>query len=130
MEYAEYVFRRGQTVADGSTQGDHLDSAARQLATLPGRKRTAPTIIIPDEPPFPEELRYLFFWFIDICAGLASTGFGPAMVTWEAITAWQRLMDIGPVEPWEVRVLVDLGILRARVSSEKSDAERKQRQKG
>src|SRR6476660_616151 len=100
MEYAEHVFRRGRIVNDGATQGDHLDSAARQLANLPGRKRTAPTIIIPDEPTLPEELRYLFVWFIEICGGLSSTGFGPSLVTWEALTAWQRLMDIGPIEPW------------------------------
>jgi len=66
---------------------------------------------------------------MEICSGLGSNGFGPALVTWEALTAWQRLMDIGPIEPWEVRVLVDLGMLRARINSELTDAERKQRQR-
>lgn len=128
MEFAEYEFRRNRPAADGATEGEHLESAARQLANMPGRRRKPVVeVIVLEPPPFPDELRYLFMWFIEIVSGLTSNGFGPPMVTWEAISAWQRLMDIGPLEPWEVKTLVDLSMLRARVSAEKQEEQRKQR---
>ena len=131
MEFAEYEFRRNRKTVDGATEGEHLESAARQLANMPGRRRRPVAVeIVPEEPSFPEELRYLFMWFIEIVSGLTSNGFGPALVTWEAVTAWQRLMDIGPLEPWEVKALVDLGMLRARVHAERAEDERKRGAKG
>jgi hypothetical protein len=129
MEFAEYQFRQSRKTVDGASEGDHLESAARQLAQLPGqrRRRRDVTDLIPEEPPYPEELDYLFRWFMEITFGLPSNGFGPALVTWEALIAWQSLMDIGPLEPWEAKTLVDLGMLRAQVASEKAEQDRKQR---
>lgn len=124
MEWAEHQFRQNRSTADGATEGDHLESAARQLANLPGRKKK-PVEIVPDAPPFPDELSYLWQHFIELAGGLASNGFGPPLVTWEALQAWQIAMDIGPLEPWEMRTLVDLGRLRAGVQAEKSEAERR-----
>lgn len=129
MAFAEFHFRRSQKVADGATAGEHLESGARQLANMPGRRRKPVEEILPDEPSFPEELQYLFVWFIEICQGLPANGFGVALVTWEAITAWQRLMDVGALEPWEVKTLVELGMLRARISAETSEDERKERER-
>jgi len=127
MEFAEYEFRRNRKVSDGATEGDHLESGARQLANMPGKRRRVIEEIIPEAPPFPYELQYLFTWYIEITQGLPSGGFGPSLMTWEAIAAWQRLMDVGPLEPWEVKTLVDLGMLRARVSAETAEEERKTR---
>lgn len=73
---------------------------------------------IPAGPPFPDDLSYLWEWFTEISAGLAAGGFGPPTVTWEAIAAWRRLADIGPIEPWEARALVRLGLLRAEIAAE------------
>lgn len=115
MEWAEHQFRQNRSTADGATEGDHLESAARQLANLPGRKKK-PVEIVPEGSSFPDELFYIWNWFTEIASGLASNGFGPPMVTWEALRAWQSAMDIGPIEPWEAATLVDLGRLRAGVT--------------
>lgn len=123
MEWAEHQFRQHRKAADGATEGDHLESGARQLANLPGRKK--PVEVIPEKPPFPDELEYVWRWYGELASGLVANGFGPPMVTWEAIRAWREEMDIGPVEPWEAKCLVDLGVLRATVSAEKAEAERK-----
>lgn len=74
---------------------------------------------MPEGPPFPLELDYLWQWFIEISIGLAPTGFGPAMVTWEAVRAWQQMSGAGPVEPWEARALIRLGMARAAVQAER-----------
>lgn len=98
------------------------------MANLPGgKKRIAP--VVPAGPPFPEELDYLWGWFGELAAGLSSNGFGPPLVTWEAIAAWQRLADIGPIEPWEARTLVQLGMLRAGITGEQARADKPQRTK-
>lgn len=120
MEWAEWTFRQNRSTADGATEGDHLESAARQFANLPGRKKK-PVEIIPDAPPFPDEIDYLWQHFIELASGLASNGFGPPLVTWEALQAWRTEMGIGPLDPWEARCLVDLGMLRASVQAEKRE---------
>lgn len=94
------------------------------MANLPGRTKKPPVEIVPEGPSFPDELSYLWSWFVDLSRGLPQTGMGPAVVTWESIRAWQVLMDIGPLEPWEVETLVRLGRLRAVIESEKAEAER------
>lgn len=127
MAAAEHEFRNAKPLADGAPLGDHLASAARQLANLPGRKKPMPEIV-PEGPPFPDELDYIWEWFSDLSRGLFQSGMGPPVVTWEALQAWQALMGIGPIEPWEAETLVRLGLLRAVVQSEKAEAERKVRQ--
>ncbi|MCK1568992.1 hypothetical protein IVB08_34605 [Bradyrhizobium sp. 173] len=49
--------------------------------------------------------------------GLASNGFGPALVTWEALRAWSEFMAVS-LEPWEAKVLVTLGYRRAVIADE------------
>lgn len=78
-------------------------------------------------PEFPDVLDYLWAWFQEISLGLSPTGFAPPVVTWEALQTWQIIMDVGPLEPWEARTLVQLGMLRASVLSEK-DSETKRRE--
>jgi hypothetical protein len=65
----------------------------------------------------PAALTYLWGYFCEIVAGLASNGFSPAVVTWEALAAWSAFMRIA-LEPWEARALVDLGVARASIEAE------------
>jgi len=125
MAFAEHEFRNARPMDDGATQGDHLASAARQLAMLPGHTKPRPQTIVPDAPPFPDELDYLWQWWGDLFQGVAHNGMTQPTVTWEALRAWQIACDIGPIEPWEARALVQLGMLRANIMAEKAEAERK-----
>jgi len=123
MEFAEHEFRNARPMGDGATEGDHLASGARQLAMLPGRAKAPPPV--PEGPPFPEELDFLWTWFRELSQGLVHNGMMQPTVTWEAIRAWQLACDIGPIEPWEARTLVQLGLLRANILAEKAEADRK-----
>lgn len=122
MEWAEHQFRHSRPSADGSTEGDHIRSGAAQWARLPAalrpKTRPKPIALSAAGPPFPEELGYLWGWFGELAAGVSSNGFVPPVITWEALGAWRDEMDIGPLEPWEARALIDLGRLRAAVIAE------------
>lgn len=124
MEYAEHEFRNAKPLDDGAPIADHAASGIRQLANLPGRKKPPPEII-PDGPPFPEELDYIWNWWGQLSRGLPANGMTVPTVSWEAIRAWQIAMGIGPIEPWEADCLVRLGLLRASILSEKAEAQRK-----
>ncbi|MCW5695776.1 MAG: hypothetical protein KIS96_03465 [Bauldia sp.] len=116
LEWAEHEFRLDRKLDDGATERDHLESAARQLKALGRQPKAEPTV---DGPPFPDELDYLYRWFMEISLGLASSGMAPAVVTWRDITDWQE--QTGEiVEPWEARALVSLGALRASIAVEKT----------
>lgn len=69
-------------------------------------------------PPFPPQLDYLWNLYCQHTLGIASTGMGPAVVTWEGMTAWCRLMAI-KLDPEEALVLVKLGREAANAASEK-----------
>lgn len=118
LGWAEWHFRQARPAADGASQADHLASAARQLAALPGRNRKP--VMVDAGPLFPIEIDYLWAAFTELSAGLQANGFAPPMVTWEAIGAWQRLTEFGALEPWEARTLVQLGMVRAMVAAEQN----------
>jgi hypothetical protein len=105
---------------DGASVEEHSASAARQWAALGKKVKIA---AIDDGPECPPALTYLWGYFCEIASGLPSTGFGPPVVTWEALAAWSAFMRIA-LEPWEARALVELGACRASV-----DAEERARQK-
>lgn len=65
----------------------------------------------------PEALVYLWDHFREVSMGLGSNGFGPALVTWEALRAWSEFMAVA-LEPWEAKVLVTLGYRRAVIDDE------------
>lgn len=75
----------------------------------------------------PEALAYLWDHFSEVSMGLASNGFGPALVTWEALRAWSEFMSVR-LEPWEAKVLVTLGYKRAVIDDE--EREKKARRGG
>jgi len=75
---------------------------------------------IDDAPECPEALAYLWKYFCEICLGLASGGFGPPLLTWEALKAWSDFAAV-KLEPWEAKVLVTLGYKRAVVDGEEQE---------
>lgn len=103
-----------RSTSDGATQRDHAESAARQWETL-GRKPVA-IPLIENGAEFPGGLEYLWNMFLEILSGQAA-GFGPAIITWEGLFAWSHLTAT-PIEPWECKTLVRLGITRANVFGE------------
>ena len=114
--FAEHGFHLDRKRADGSSERDNLESAQSQIKNLPGWK--GKKVIVPDAPPFPLALNYLWRYFIEHSMGVSQNGMGPALVTWEGLRAWCELMRI-TLEPWESLALVRLGQCRARVDSEK-----------
>lgn len=106
----------GRTESDGATERQHRESAARQLAML-GRKAKQESA--PEPPSFPELLGYVWVWFDEILDGLAANGFAPPMVTWADLGWWSELTG-NVLEPWEARLLVRLGAVRAVAVSEKT----------
>lgn len=51
--------------------------------------------------------------------GLSSNGFGPAVITWENLTAWSALRGVD-IEPRDALTLIRLGHRRAIVLEEKA----------
>jgi hypothetical protein len=115
-------FRKSRSTSDGSTEGEQLESAARQLAALGMTKAAA--LASPQGPPFPEPLGYLWAWFVQHSMGMAVGGMSYPVITWEGLQAWSLQMRID-LEPWEAEVMMNLSITRANVHAEKSEAERK-----
>jgi hypothetical protein len=101
-------------MSDGGSVAEHSASAARQWAAIGKKVKIA---AIDDVPECPTALTYLWGYFCEILSGLASNGFGPAVVTWEALAAWSAFMRIA-LEPWEARALVELGAARASIEAE------------
>lgn len=84
-----------------------------------GRKKEAARADDPDAPQCPLELQYLWNWFEEVSGGIASAGFGYAVITWESLLAWSTLSAL-ILEPWEAQALVMLSRQRAAVLSEAS----------
>ena len=78
---------------------------------------------------FPEELDYLWGWFLEIIGGISVSGFAPAQVTWGDIVDWATLTWVDP-EPWEARALVLVSSLRASIQAEKSRDRDKSKDRG
>ena len=115
--FAEHEFRQAPR-GDGGSEHDHLQSAARQLAAMGGRKPVrAP--VLKKRPLCPAQVEYLWFWFLEIVRGIGSGGFGPPVVTWADLHFWQHQMGVR-LRPWEAMTLVDLGNLRASIANEEA----------
>jgi hypothetical protein len=94
------------------------------MAALGWKKAAAE--ILPDTPPFPSELSYLWSWYCQHSMGLAANGMSFPSVTWEGVAAWSDLMLVS-LEPWEVLTMIRLGNLRANIESEKINKAAKQK---
>lgn len=75
-----------------------------------------PVALSAPDPEFPEQIAYLWNWFGEIIEG-CEPGFGPAVVTWQALASWAGFMRVD-LEPWEARTIVRLGATRAAILSE------------
>ena len=122
VDWAEFEFRKGRKTSDGSTEGEQYESAARQLAAL--GKTKAAALASPEGPPFPEELGYLWGWFLLHSMGMSSGGMSYPVITWEGLHAWSLQMRID-LAPWESEVMMSLSCTRANVHAEKTMADRK-----
>jgi hypothetical protein len=69
-------------------------------------------------PDFPWPLEYLWNDFNEISLGLASNGFGAALITWESLQAWQRLRGL-EIDPNDASTLIRLSHRRAVILEEK-----------
>jgi len=80
------------------TVGQHLEQAAKRNPMVAAKL---------DGPPFPEELRYLHDWLLQL-HGRSGLGFGGiAPLSHQEVEAWARLRDVAP-EPHEVEALMVL----------------------
>jgi hypothetical protein len=114
IAWAEFEFRCSRTRSDGATEADH-GAVRRRIEAKLGGKGRAPA---PEEPAFPDDLDYLWLWFCEIADGVAENGMAPAGVSWVDLSAWCRVTG-ELLEPWEARLLVRLGALRAAILAEK-----------
>lgn len=122
IAYAEHSFRQGKKLDDGATAADHGGQAQKIVNNLPGWKGRK--VVVSEAPPFPSALGYLWSDFCEISMGLSANGMGPALLTWEALSAWCWLTGT-TFEPWEARCLVRLGLARANIESERVMAKAK-----
>lgn len=121
--FAEHQFRLDRKRDDGASERDHLASAQRQIANLPGWKGKKE--VVPESPEFPIEIDYVWGWFCELSTGLSSNGMGPAVVTWESLSAW-CLMTGTTLDGWEAKALVRIGFARAAIESEKAEKKAKE----
>ena len=68
----------------------------------------------------PQELAYLWGWFLELHSGRTQTAMGPAPASHLDLMAWQSNNRIA-LEPWEARALMYLGQTWARAMSEKRE---------
>lgn len=69
-------------------------------------------------PEFPEALRYLWTWFLELLGGLQGNGFSYPVIGWSDLDCWSRLTG-QEVSPREARTIVKLGVMHANILSEK-----------
>lgn len=102
--------------------------AAAVFANLGIKPKRAGILDHAASPKLPPLLAYLWGWFGEFAMGMASGGMGPAVATWEGLTAWCARMRVD-LEPWEAKAMIRLGHIRAVVQSE-TEAERQKAAKG
>ncbi|MGE0290333.1 MAG: hypothetical protein AB7I42_24885 [Bradyrhizobium sp.] len=72
----------------------------------------------PERPECPWQFVHVWQWFWDILNGCAN-GMGPATIGWLDLQAWRAITGERP-EPWEVRLLFRLSVLRASIEGEEN----------
>lgn len=90
---------------NGKSGRDHLIQATRT-----SRRRPAVLADIQAQlrgPRFPEALRYLWEWYLDLRRGFDRGGMGESSLTWTVFDAWARRTQNDP-EPHEVAALFRL----------------------
>lgn len=63
-----------------------------------------------DFEPCPEELKYLWRWFVELNQGRGNSGFGPCALSYLEIEAWSRLNRV-VLMPHELKALKQLDVV-------------------
>lgn len=99
IEFAERRWKLDVPNEHGETPRHRLESIRRQTGK--------PQPLLRDIE-FPEELSYLWRWFLMLHAGRSSNGMAETIASHVDMMAWQRNSGI-QCEPWEIEVLMKLG---------------------
>lgn len=84
-----------------------------------GRAPSRP--LTPPPPPFPWPAAHVWDWFCEIRGGVQGNGWVPARLTWRDVESWSSLTGLRP-QPWEARLLIDLGALRAETLAAEAES--------
>lgn len=88
----------------------HLESVYRQTGFLPKE--------LADIPPMPDDLTYLWKWFLELDAARGSNGFGLNPLSYAEIKAWADLLGHKP-QSWEIKAIKRFDSVRIRITNEK-----------
>lgn len=55
-------------------------------------------------PEFPDEIEYVWDWFVELHEARTGNGFGPNPLSFTELAHWQALCDTR-IQPWEVRAI-------------------------
>jgi hypothetical protein len=80
-------------------------------------KKPKRVVAVATGPECPPALDYLWVLFCELLSGVPANGFTPPAPGWSDIAHWCALTGT-ELRPWEVRVIVMLGVLRAGILSE------------
>ncbi|MGE4043588.1 MAG: hypothetical protein AB7F35_01950 [Acetobacteraceae bacterium] len=83
---------------DGTTRRAHLESVERQTGRRPAEL---------DGPELPADGAHLWEWFLELCAGRGSNGFGPNPISWLDLLAWTTLTGT-ITRPAEIEAIMTL----------------------
>ena len=110
MAHCETEFRLAKPLPDGGSQRLHLEAVYRATGKMPAT--------LAEIPPMPDELAYLWHWFLDLDAARGSNGFGISPLSYVEIKAWSDLTR-NTLAPWEIEAIKRLDAVRIRVVNEK-----------
>lgn len=98
--YCGHQRKLAEPQKDGNTYRQHLQAAAKKTSEAARRELAGPEM--------PEELTYIWAWFLDLHAArsftLQETGARPLPIAWMDIQAYVQLTG-NAMSPWEVQVL-------------------------
>jgi hypothetical protein len=83
---------------------------------IPGWRGKA-AAVLPESPPYPYVLDYLYVLFGEYLLAIENNGMAPAMATWTGLQSWNEIMR-HDLEPWELRAIAQLSQVRAVVHAE------------
>lgn len=94
--FAKAEFALNAKQEDGETLRTHLQSAWRQSGIKPHNWPDAK---------LPEEVKYLWEFFVELNRARGSNGFGPSPLSFSDLHAWATLTG-NRLDPWELRAIL------------------------
>lgn len=97
-------FRLSSTDEQGISQRAHIEKRLEtaEAAGMDGILSAALEEL--DQPDFPDDLDYLWEWFLELHSARQSGGFGAAPISYLEMEAWSRLTD-RELRDWEARAI-------------------------